>query len=279
MQILSRKDLPLDHTYYRTSSELYNKYLWKCWLKIHYLSENIFGWIKDIFWFFQVAKFERVDIEPDVETLKRNWFRHGFIIWIPYSRVDIPKWWRKLWLNSHFTTTWFTQIENEFYYKKWKDRAKRARKKFLENQNLRIDLVDTETFQKHYKEAKISQPYKSDFMRYHRTISNLDEKQNIKNMICSYNGKVVAWLAVINYNENSSAHLVSFLTKDWKVLQAGTGLIDFWFQYSLKHGIKYINFDHLKDKHMGRDQQWYTDFKENFMEYKVVFEDSYFKII
>lgn len=98
-------------------------------------------------------------------------------------------------------------------------------------------------------------------------------------MVCFHNDKVIAWLSVIDYNWNSSAHLVSFLTKEWKALQAWTGLIDFRFKNSLKNSIKYINFDHLRDKHMWRDQQWYTDFKENFMENKVIFEDSYFKII
>lgn len=83
----------------------------------------------------------------------------------------------------------------------------------------------------------------------------------------------------MHYNEQSSVHLVSFLTEQGKKHQAGTGLIDHWFQESLKQGVKYINFDHLKDKYMTRDQQGYTDFKENFMDYKVVFSDAYFKIL
>jgi hypothetical protein len=73
--------------------------------------------------------------------------------------------------------------------------------------------------------------------------------------------------------------LVSFLTNEGKNLQAWTWLIDYWFAISLQNNIKYINFDHLRDKFMPRDQQGYTDFKENFMENKVVFNDSYFKII
>lgn len=279
MILIDRKDLPLDHSYYRTSSNLYSKYLGKCGLKTHSLQNNKFGWIKNIFGLFHVAKFERVDEEPNIDELRKNWFKHWLIIWIPYSKVNKPVWWRNLWLNSHFTTTWFTRIDDEFYYKKWKERSRRARKKFLDNKDLTVELVDMNTFQKYYKEAKISQPYKSDFMRYHRTISNLDDKNDIKNMICFYNKKVVAWLSVIDYNWNSSAHLVSFLTKEWKWLQAGTGLIDFWFKSSLENWLKYINFDHLRDNHMWRDQQWYTDFKENFMDYKVVFKDSYFKII
>lgn len=279
MNLLELKDLPKNHKYYRSSSNLYKKYLEKCKLKTIKLTNREFGWMKKILWLFYVAKFERVDSEPDIKLLKKNWFTHGIVIWVPYSRQEIPVWWKKLYLNSHFTTNWFSEINNEFYYKKWKERSKRARKKFLENKDLEIKLVDKDTFQEIYGETKISQPFKKSFMKYHKDISSLDDKNEIKNMVCFYKGKAIAWLAVINYNWNSSAHLVSFLSKEWKKLQAWTGLIDFWFKSSLENGIKYINFDHLRDKYMWRDQQWYTNFKENFIDYKVVFEKSYFKII
>lgn len=279
MKFISKYDLPKDHKYYRSSSELYKKYLEICKLKIIKLTKNEFGWMKKVLWLFYVAKFERVDSEPDIKLIKKNWFTHGIIIWVPYSRKEIPTWWKKLYLNSHFTTTWFSEIFDEFYYKKWKERAKRARKKFLENPDLEIKLVDKDTFGKIYWETKTSQPFKKSFMKYHREISNFDDKNEIKNMVCYYKKNPVAWLSVIDYNWNSSAHLVAFLSKQWKKLQAWTGLMDFWFKNSLKNNIKYINFDHLRDKYMSFDQQWYTDFKENFMDYKVVFEEAYFKII
>ncbi len=277
MKLITKKELPKEHWYYRSSSGLYKKYLEKCWLKVAPLSGNNFWWIKSL-WIFQIAKFERVDIAPTPEVLKKNGFKHWMVIWIPYSLTEIPKWWKKLYLNSHFTTTWFSEVLDEYYYKKWKDRAQRARKKFLNNTDLKIELVDTLEFQKIYGETKISQPFKKSFMKYHKTISSFDEKSEIKNMICYLWEKPIAGLSVIDYNWNSSAHLVSFLSNEWKKLQAWTWLIDFWFQNSLKNWIKYINFDHLRDKYMSFDQQWYTNFKENFMDYKIVYKDSYFKI-
>lgn len=281
MILIDKKDMPFDQGYYRTISPVYKKYLNNCWLKTHDIPNNKFGWIKSILGLFQIAKFERVDEEPNIEDLKKNWFKNWFVIWIPYSKRDIPTWWKCIWwfLNSHFTTTWFSVIEDEFYYKKWKERSKRARKKFLENKELTIKLVDRETFQKYYKELKFSQPYKSSFMKYHKTISSFDEKGEIKNMLCYHKDKVLSWLSVINYGWNSSAHLVAFLTNEWKKLQVWTWLIDYWFKMSLLDGIKYINFDHLRDKNMWADQQWYTDFKENFIDYKVEFKESYFKYI
>lgn len=277
MRLISKEELPKDHLYYRSSSSLYKKYLEKCRLQIAELWEKSFWWIKNL-WLFQIAKFERIDQEPSIEILKKNWFKHGLIIWIPYSLTKIPEWWRKLYLNSHFTTTWFSEIDNEFYYKKWKERWQRARKKFLNNKELTIKLIENDIFQKIYLESKISQPFKKAFINYHKSITKIDEKNDVKNMVCFLWDKPIAWLSVIDYNWNSSAHLVSFLTNSWKKLQAWTWLIDFWFKNSLQNWIKYINFDHLRDKYMSFNQQWYTDFKENFMDYKVVFKESYFKI-
>lgn len=280
MKLIHKSEMPLDHGYYRTTSPVYKKYLWKCKLWTHDLGNGKYGWLKRIPLIgLRIAKFERVNEEPNIEKLKAEWFKNGFVIWVPYSRTEIPAWWRKLWMNAHFTTTGYTVLEDENYFKKWKERAKRARKKFLANPDLRIELVDTETFQKHYKESKISQPYKSSFVQYHKSISQFDDENAIQNMICYHKDKVVAGLAVINYNGNSSAHLVSFLTNEGKSLQAGTGLFDYRFSHSLKKGIKYINFDHLRDKHMTSDQQGYTDFKENFMDFKVVFKEAYFKFV
>nr|MDD3720755.1 hypothetical protein [Candidatus Gracilibacteria bacterium] len=279
MQLINRQEVPKDHIYYRTSSPIYKKYLESSKLKTIPVGEKQFGWLKNVFRVFNVAKFERIDEEPNIEQLKKNGFKHGFIIWIPYTRKEIPDGWKNLWINSYFTTTGFTILNDENYFKKWKDRAKRARKKFLSNENLIIKELNTNDFQKIYSESKISQPFKKSFMKYHKDASNLDDKGEIRNFVCFLGDFPIAGLAVLDYNGNSSAHLVSFITKEGKQYQAGTGLIDYWFKSSLNKGIKYINFDHLRDKFMTGDQQGYTDFKENFMDYKVVFPDSYFKLI
>lgn len=281
MNITHRSQMPLDQGYYRTISPIYKKYLEKCKLRIHTLPNGKFWWVKNVLWITQIAKFERIDEEPDIEALKKDGFKGWFVIWIPYTRIEMPKWWRKMWwpFNSHFMMTGYSVIDREDYYKKWNERAQRARKKFLANKDLRIELVDKETFQKYYKHVRISQPYKSAFMKYHNSLSNFDENKDIKNMVCFHKDKVIAWLSVLDYNTTSSAHLVSFLTNEWKDLQAWTGLIDYWFKMSQESWLKYINFDHLKDKNMSRDQEWYTKFKENFMDYKIEFKESYFKYV
>ena len=52
-----------------------------------------------------------------------------------------------------------------------------------------------------------------------------------------------------------STHLVAFTAQERKPVQAGTGLIDYWYADSLKKGLKYIDYDHLRDKFMTSDQQ------------------------
>lgn len=281
METIYASDLPEDYVYYRSFSPYYRQYLEKdCWLKIQELKNwNRFWWMKRLLFFFNVAKFERTNEEPDIKRLQKNWFRHGIVLWIPSWVEKIPDWWKKFFMVTHFTTTWYSVIEWPDYYKNWKDRAKRARKKFFTFKEVSIEEVDHETFSKYYKEYWLRKSFKSAFIRYHKKISNYDKKWNIKNLVCLLNGKPIAWLSVYNYNSNSSVHLVAFLTKEAKKYQAWTWLIDYWYKISYESWIKYINFDHLKDKYMTSDQQWYTTFKENFMDYKVIFPDSYYKLI
>jgi hypothetical protein len=97
--------------------------------------------------------------------------------------------------------------------------------------------------------------------------------------VARVNGEVAAGLAVLDYCGNSSVHLVAFTGPAAKPVQAGTGLIDRWFADSWARGIRYANFDHLRDKSMTADQQGYTDFKNNFMDYAITYPDSYFKFL
>ncbi len=279
MKVINRTEWINEYMYHRSSSYEYWKYLEFLWIKIIEIGKQ-YGWMKHIFWgLFQIVKYERIDEEPNVEDLRKKWFKRWMLIWVPKLTTNIPKWWKKMWINFEFTLTWFSVIEDENYYKKWKTRGKRARKKYLENPALSIQQVNEEIFQKYYKELKIKQVLKRNFIEYHHNISQIDKRWVIRNFICFYDDEAIAWLSVLDYNETSSVHLVSFITKKWKQYQAGTGLIDYWFNDSLKKWIKYINFDHLRDKYMSFDQKWYSDFKENFMDYKISFKDAYFKFI
>jgi hypothetical protein len=228
----------------------------------------------------QLVKFERVDIEPTKELLKAHGFVRGFAIWIPARRTDIPPGWRKLAVGTHFTRTGFTRIEDNEYYKKWNERARRARKRFLSHnpKEISIKLVDRETFIKAFQGVKVKHLFKSDYIKYYRAMSGLDA-DSVRSYVCYRGDTPISGLAVHDYSGNASVHLVAFTSKEAGPLQAGTGLIDQWFLDSVERGIKYINFDHLRDSSMEKAQQGYTDFKLNFIENECYFKDSYFRFL
>jgi hypothetical protein len=237
--------------------------------------------MKRIFWkYMQLVKFERVDTEPTKELLKEHGFKRWFAIWIPFRRTEIPAWWKKLAVSTHFTRTGFSRLENSEYYKKWNERARRARKKFLsfESPTIHIDQVDADCFVQAFQKVKVKHLFKSDYIRYYKAMTDIDAS-SVRSYVCYHNNTPIAWLAVHDYDQNSSVHLVAFTGKESKPFQAGTGLMDRWFSDSLSLGINYINFDHLRDSSMEKSQQWYTDFKLNFMDEECHFRESYFRFL
>jgi len=204
----------------------------------------------------QLVKFERVDTEPTKESLKAHGFVRGVVIWIPFRRTDIPKGWRKLAVGTHFTRTGFTRIEDHEYYKKWNERARRARKKFLSNnpEEIQIRLVDDKTFVEAFRKVKVKHLFKSDYIKYYQAMIS-SGKDSIRSYVCYQGDTPISGLAVHDYTPNSTVHLVAFTSKEANPIQAGTGLIDRWFSDSIDRGIEYINFDHLRDSSMEKSQQ------------------------
>lgn len=198
------------------------------------------------------------------------------ITWIPYQKIDIPPWWRRLYLTEHFQNTGYTTLDGGDYKKHWNDRAKRAQKKFLLSGDI-IQLVDRETFIEAFRKTKVKHSFRSDYIRYYKRISAI-EPENIRQWLVYHNWIPVAGLAVLDYLENHSVHLVAFTGREAYANQGGTGLIDEWFRSSQEKGIKYLTFDQLRNPHGPKDQKGYTEFKENFIEHKLSFPKAYFKI-
>lgn len=179
MQTIHRSEIPDDHFYYRTSSLVYQEYLERFNdIDTMRVADQQFGWKKDVFGkYFGLVKFERIDTEPDIDFVRARGFRHGMMIWVPYRRTDIPPGWRKLWLPTHFTRTGYSILEGPDYYKKWNERARRARKKFLAQTEVRIELVSPEVFIEAFGKTKVKHPYRSDYIKYYRTMASIDQTQ------------------------------------------------------------------------------------------------------
>jgi len=83
-------------------------------------------------------------------------------------------------IGTHFTRTGFVQIENQQYYEKWNERARRARKRFFSyitgknTENIHIEQVDQEAFVQAFKQVRVKHLYKSDYIRYYRAMTQID---------------------------------------------------------------------------------------------------------
>lgn len=279
MQHLSPTEFPKDFFYHRTSAEIYRPYLESCGnISTYTLPNHIqYGWKKGLLWNrFYIIRHERTDIEPNIDELKQWWVRHGFVTWIPYSRTDIPPWWRELWLTDHFQETSVNHLTPD-YRKAWNDRARRALKKWEKSWGY-IRSVDAETFVEAFQSTRVKHWFKSDYIRNYKRIRAYAPEQVRQWLAYSPDGTPVAGLACLDYLGNHTVHFVAFTSREAYPIQAGTGLIDTWFQESLDRGIEYLTFDQLRNPHGPKDQRGYTEFKENFIEHRLSFPKAYFQI-
>ncbi len=269
-------ETPDDFYYFRSKSKVYQNYLKKSNL-IPVPHGEQFGWLKNIFWLFQVAKCERTELPPNLAAFRKQGFKRWLMIWVPWHAQTIQKPWRKLYLSwAHFEVTWYSLLR-EKYYQYWNERSRRARKKFLANEDLHVECVEHEEFAQAFLATKVQHMFKSDYVKFFRSIVAVDPS-SIRSYLVYNKDRPIAWLAVHDF-DNISVHLVAFTSKEAKPLQAWTGLIDRWFSDSLKQGKKYIHFDHFRDSHMTKDQQGYTDFKLNFIDTLVRYPHAYFRFI
>ncbi len=278
MKQLSPGEYPLDFHYHRTSSAAYRKYLEGCEPETFDTTPPDFAWKKSLFWdSCHVSRYERTDKEPDMEKLKKWGVKHAFVTWIPYQRQDIPVGWKRLYLTDHFQHTGYTTLDKETdYTTHWNDRAKRARKKWRTSGAV-LRAVDSTEFAQAFRDTKVKHWYKSDYIRYYKKLVAIDPT-SVRQWLVYVDGKAEAGLAVHDYVGNHSVHLVAFTWKKAYDIQGWTWLIDEWFRESQEKGMKYLTFDQLRNPHGPKDQKWYTEFKENFIEHKLSFPKAYFKL-
>jgi len=277
MHTITLSQLPSDYFYFRAHGWVYQQYVEKGKTFTTIPSGDEFWWMRTIWkWHITVANFERTRIEPTAELLRAHGFAHGLVMRTPATDEKPKHWW---WIRLPYP--WFyldgVTVLQPNYQQKRSSRARRAQKKYLTH-GLSIQTVDRVLFEKEYKQADTTTPYKSSFIKCFHNLTGVDETA-FRNFLCYKNNQVVAGMSVFDYSPTSSVHFVAFISPEGKELQAGTGLIDYRFQTSLDKGIKYLSFDHLKDPTMGRSHIWYTEFKENFIDFKIAYKRTYLRMM
>lgn len=133
------------------------------------------------------------------------------VTWVPYSRTEAPKGWKRLYLTDHFRETGYVILDQD-YRKKWNERSRRAIKKF-EKSGAVIRAVDADTFAKAFRETKVKHWYKSDYIRYYKKMVAIDPSK-VRQWLVYVDDVPAAGLAVHDYIGNHSVHLVAFTGKE-----------------------------------------------------------------
>lgn len=278
MNIISHDRIPEGHYNFRAASPVYREYLRSSGLAIIQQPDSpTFGWVRRFPAGFDISKFEKTDIEPAASDLDAIGWRRGMQIWVPWRRMDAPRGWRRLWLPTHFSHMGVAVLDREDYWKKWSERARRARKRFLAHDDIEIREVSHDTFGAAYQQTRVKYWFKEVFIEFHKKMAAIDPT-SIRSYVAYQGDTPLCGLAVHDYLR-SSVHLVAFTRAEAKHTQAGTGLMDRWFADSFARGIRFHDVDHLKDSWTQWEQRGYTDFKKSFIDCYFTIPESYFRML
>ena len=170
---LQGTSVPSDFQYFRSISPVYRAYLEQCNIQTINVGEQ-FGWIKD-FKIFQIVKFERTKLPPTRELLASSGFKRGLVLWIPAHVDEVKKPWREMMIpGGHFTLTGIGRITTQ-YWMQWNERARRARKRFLEQDEVEIVEVTQQEFVTAFSATRVKHAFRSDYIRYFNKMCAIDE--------------------------------------------------------------------------------------------------------
>lgn len=137
------------------------------------------------------------------------------MLWIPGRTVVPGPEWKTLWIpGSHFVSTGISKLYPD-YTKSWNERAKRARKKFLKYENLKLVSVDQEEFVQCFNKVSVKHSFKKDYIKYYLSMCLYGPETIRSYVVYSDTGVPLAGLAVHDFN-NTSVHLVAFTSKEGK---------------------------------------------------------------
>jgi hypothetical protein len=165
--------VPSDFQYFRSISPTYRTYLEQCGIQTVDVGTQ-YGWIKD-FKIFQIVKFERTDLPPTRELLVSVGFKRGIVLWIPAHNDEIKKPWREMMIpGGHFTLTGIGRATAQ-YWMQWNERARRARKRFLEQDEVEIVEVTKQEFVVAFSTTQVKHAFRSDYIRYFTKMYDINE--------------------------------------------------------------------------------------------------------
>ncbi|MBI2644979.1 hypothetical protein HYW94_02265 [Candidatus Uhrbacteria bacterium] len=270
MQLIDRWDIPSDFTDYWQSDE-YVAYLESAGMHMIGSVGSRGYWIT--MKIFSFCKFVYADEEPSLSYIRSVTRMHGLVYWTPFRRINIPRGWNRVRrpFTTHCISKGFSNVSSDYIHV-WNQRARRNIGRFFQSGCSVYEGASEE-----FKKGCALATFKPSFQRhYAQKVSEIPS--HIRSIfICKKNDSIVGGLCVMRY-ANTSVHIASFLTKEGKNANAGTGLIDYWNRHAYKENLAYLHFGELgRQKIDDRTWQGFSDFKRNFIEYEVHFDDEYWR--
>ena len=175
--------------------------------------------------------------------------------------IQLPRFFRK-----STTALIDTATCREEYWQDWSQHARRYRKKWLSQKEFVIRKVNRETFIVAYQQSTLKARLKALFINsIHRYSDVYGEDVSFLVVQKKVTSEIVAGLmAVDDFETNRTFHPVAFIIPAAKKTQASLGLIEFWFQETLKKKIRFIDLGIVWMP--GDPPSWkgYSQFKMHF---------------
>lgn len=216
-------------------------------------------------WKFGPFTFERYVGDDEPVYTDAGPFR--LVTWQRLTRKDEPDGWKETHLVMTTSRTGFATVDGDpDYFKKWTSHAQRHRKGWLKKTDWEIVPITMDEYISAFKRSGMD-----GFLKF--LFSNM-LKQKVqghgKNVVIvgarlKGTSAIEGGFVHVDIPEiQQSLHLMSFHTDIAKKNEVGIGLMDYWYQYALQHGIKYLEFGCFWTP--GEPNSWkgFSQFKSQF---------------
>lgn len=293
MNLLKNIDIPKDYKYYRSHSKVYFSWILKNFSKktIKIEENGNYWYINHFFWWlFSIACFEKVNVIPTYEMMKKYKMKRWLIFWSWWSQdkpyLDTKLIWLKLWYlfswgYHHSVKSSFSVLDQKEYWKKWERNARWHRNKIRKELDSWVIKINTnakiDDFINIYVNTKVKHNLKRYLINRQKFLSEVWEN-NIR-IYLAYIESIPLAGAIFLDDSPTSTYLVAFQNDKWKKHNLWLALIDKWFEESEKLWFKYLDLDHMRGFLDPNSYKWYTKFKSSIADYELSFPNVWLWII
>lgn len=206
---------------------------------------------------------EPVLADSDLEGISAN----RILIWQRVFSTEIPHGWRRFSIRSSLLEG-FAHITDNDYRAPWSESARRYVRKW-EREHLGKDFVveaiSLETFLAAYKESDINKYIRS--LYADMVVRKQKGGAHVRFIAARHipSNDIAAAMALVDSPAHKGSHyLCGFIQKKYEHIPAMVGLVDRWYEESLKQGITFLHFGRFWQKGDPSDWKGFSQFKAKF---------------